>query len=70
MSGPYAGRCREAIAILLHGLAPEQREHATVFLLNELERLYASAGHPAPSWVTVLRTDGLTTSPFPSTRGV
>lgn len=70
MSGPDAGTCRAAIAVLLQGLPAEQREHATVFLLNELERLYGSAGQPAPTWVTVLRTDGLTTSPLPPTRGV
>jgi hypothetical protein len=65
MSGPDAGTCRAAIAILLHGLPAEQREHATVFLLNELERLYASAGHPAPVWVAVLRRP--TPSPLPPT---
>jgi hypothetical protein len=57
MSEPDAGTCRAAIGILLHGLAAEQRQHATVFLLDELERLYASGGHSAPTWISVLRTD-------------
>jgi hypothetical protein len=43
------------VDVLLHAMRPEQRPHATAFLLGELERLYHSAGIAVPHWIGVLR---------------
>ncbi|HYW13090.1 MAG TPA: hypothetical protein VE871_14115 [Longimicrobium sp.] len=56
MSGrPDALTCRAAIDVLLHGLAQEQRAHATAFLLDELERIYSSSRQLPPTWINGLR---------------
>lgn len=47
--------CREAIYVLLHGIPEEQRAHAFLFCLGELERLYRSSGHIPPPWINRLR---------------
>ena len=53
-----AERCRAAILTLLHGISQEQRTHAFVFCLDEVERLYTSAGCPPPPWINQLREGG------------
>lgn len=50
-----AETCGAAITILLHGLPEEQRGHAFLFCLDDLERLYLSAGCAPPWWINVLR---------------
>jgi hypothetical protein len=47
--------CRDAIYVLLHAIPEEQREHAFLFCLDELERLYRSAGRIPPPWINRLR---------------
>ena len=55
MNEPDPATCRNALLVLLHKLAPEQRAHATGFLLGHLEGLYLSAGVAPPDWINVLR---------------
>jgi hypothetical protein len=58
MKEPSPATCRAAIQILLHGLADEQRPHAAVFLLRDIEDKYTAAGRPAPMWIGELRASG------------
>jgi hypothetical protein len=58
MTEPSTASCRAAILILLHGLADEQRQHAAVFLLRDIEEKYLAGGRPAPTWIGKLRAAG------------
>lgn len=55
MNGAELDSCVAALHLLLHGLAPEQRPHASEFLLTELERLYVASGCTVPEWVNIVR---------------
>jgi hypothetical protein len=48
---------RWAVEVLLHGLPPEQRQHAGGWLVDDVERLYTSAGKTPPAWVGMLRRE-------------
>jgi len=54
-SEPDPASVSAALDLLLDAMHPEQRPHATAFLLGELERLYHSAGIATPHWISVLR---------------
>lgn len=49
---------RAAIKVLLDDLPEEQWDHATTFLLDDLERLYISAVRWVPPWINLLRELG------------
>jgi hypothetical protein len=48
---------RWAVGVLLHALASEQRQHASGWLVDDIERLYTSAGKTPPAWVGMLRRE-------------
>lgn len=58
MTEPDTAAFASALAVLLHGLAPEQRANAAGFLLDEVERLYGAAGVSRPLWLDDLRHSG------------